>query len=577
MEGTGEILGTMPTAEEVPLILSRLLDRGAQLQPENEIITRLASGYHRVTYVEALRTARRLATALIAAGIRRGDRVATFMWNNSQHLALYHAVPCMGAVLHTLNVRLGASELAFIITHAQDQALFADADIVPLLAAVDRAVLGSVPLFVVCGGETQPCERQSILPKSMVGLKAWNWNAFLQDTAELAQWPSDINENAAMALCYTSGTTGKPKGVAYSHRSTYLHTLASCMKDMHEVSGGDVLLPVVPMFHAMAWGLPFATTMLGTTLVLTGRYLDPASILECCMDHGVTYSAGVPTIWASIQAAIEGQLLNFKGRFKVEKIICGGSAPSPAMMAWYLQHFGTKFMQAWGMTETNPNATLSKFVQKRKHRQLTTEQQFENVKFAGVMVPGLEMRIVDPEDFSRELPRDGVASGELLVRGPWCTARYYKENFPDKFINGWLATGDVASIDAEDRLIIRDRSKDLIKSGGEWISSVDLEKHICALEGVVAAAVVAQPHPKWEERPVAVVVTGQGARGITADLVKAHVAKDFAKYEVPDDVLFWSELPMTGTGKLDKKRVRAMLQEQGYTLPSLRHTPAAKL
>mmetsp|Transcript_3770 Transcript_3770/g.9481 ORF Transcript_3770/g.9481 Transcript_3770/m.9481 type:complete len:326 (-) Transcript_3770:229-1206(-) len=322
------------------------------------------------------------------------------------------------------------------------------------------------------------------------------------------------------------------------------------------------------MFHALAWGVPFGALMLGCRMCMLNRFMGPAPTLEFFTDYGVTISNGVPTIWQGIQSILTANPVLGK-ELKLNRITCGGSAPSSAMMQWYLQSYNVEIIQAWGMTETNPLATLSRFVGKGKHTHWTKEEKFENVQKAGLILPGLEMKIVDLEDFDKELPQDGVAQGELLMRGPWIAGAYYKN--PDskvKFHRGWLTTGDIASIDPEGYLIIRDRSKDVIKSGGEWISSIDMENHIMALEGVEMAAVVAQPHPRWDERPVAVVVKSAGST-VTKDTVIGHCKTVFAKFQLPDDVLFWDAIPFGATGKMSKKDIRDILKKENYVLPTL--------
>jgi fatty-acyl-CoA synthase len=349
----------------------------------------------------------------------------------------------------------------------------------------------------------------------------------------------------------------------YTHRSTYLHTIAQAMTDAMNLSATDSVCGIVPMFHAMGWGLPFTATMLGTKQVYLSRYMTPERLLDTMVSEEITVSAGVPTIWQGVRACFEAE----PGRWdlsRLSRLTCGGSAPPVEMMRWYWDTLGVEMIQGWGMTETNPLGTLSRRVAKRSQRDLPLDEQFANVAKAGLPIPGLELEIVD--DAFRPLPHDGEAMGELIIRGPWICEEYYHDPQPEKFHDGWLVTGDIAKIDPEQYLIIADRSKDLIKSGGEWISSVDLENHITALRGVAQAAVVAQPHPKWDERPVALVVRAPGAQ-VTAEDVLAHCAKVFAKWQLPDDVLFVEALPLTSTGKLDKKTIRADLDARGYALP----------
>ncbi|MFQ5352205.1 MAG: long-chain fatty acid--CoA ligase [Candidatus Binatia bacterium] len=543
------------TMQRTPLLLSRLMDRGAWIAPQEEIVTKSASSTNRQTLGDSGRRARRLAGALAAHGVGVGDRVASFMWNNHRHLELYHAVPAMGAVLHTLNIRLSPRDLIYIINHAEDRIIIADADVLPLLDAFADQI-PTVERVVVCCDDGQ---WETKLPGAI------DYEEFISGQSDCYQWP-ELDENAPMGLCYTSGTTGNPKGVMYTHRSTYLHTISMCMTDVMGLSASDSLLGIVPMFHAMGWGLPYAATMLGMKQVMPHRYLDPITLLDLVSTEEVTISAGVPTIWQGVRAAIEAE----PGRWdfsKLRRVTCGGSAPPVSLVKWFWQEIGVEMIQGWGMTETNPLGTIGRRVGKRSQLGSADDELFANQAKAGLLIPGLEMEIVD-EQF-RPVAHDGETVGELLIRGPWIAAEYYNDPQPSKFHDGWLVTGDVAKIDSEQYLIIADRSKDLIKSGGEWISSVDLENHIVSMEGVAQAAVVAQPHPRWDERPVAVVVLAQGAE-VSASEIVAYCAQSFAKWQLPDDVLFEESIPLTSTGKIDKKVIRAALAERGYRLPDLR-------
>ena len=543
------------TMSRTQLLMSRILGRGAQLDPNEEVVTLMPNGTHRQTLKATWQRANQVAGALSAMGIKEGDRVGSFMWNNYRHLELYQAVPSMGAVLHTLNIRLGAADLEYIINHAGDRVIFADEDLLPLLEPLlDK--MPTVEKIIICrhgeGGETSFGETE-------------DYEAFIQGQPTQYAWP-DIDEHAPMGLCYTSGTTGKPKGVMYTHRSTYLHTINQAMTDSMNLSALDAVCGIVPMFHAMGWGVPFTASMLGCKQVMPHRFMDPERLLQLMCDEEVTLSAGVPTIWQGVKTVLE----NNPGKYDTQllaRLTCGGSAPPVSMMRWYWQEHGIEMIQGWGMTETNPLGTLSRKVAKRSHLTLSEDQQFDNIAKAGLASPGLEIEIFD-ENWET-LPHDGEAVGELLIRGPWICSEYYNDPQPDKFHDGWLVTGDVAKIDQEEYLIIADRSKDLIKSGGEWISSVDLENHIVALPGVRQAAVVAQPHPKWDERPVALVILLEGAN-VTKDLILDHCAEIFAKWQLPDDVIFVHEIPLTSTGKIDKKVIRSQLESEDYLLPDLR-------
>lgn len=543
------------TMQKTPLLMSRILGRGAILDPEIEVVTMQADGTHRQTLKQTWDRANQVAHALNKQGIKIGDRIGSFMWNNYRHLELYQAVPSMGAVLHTLNIRLSPTDLEYIINHANDRVIFADEDLLPLLEPLwDK--LPNLELLVICrhgeGGESSF--------KNQI-----DYEDFIAGADTTYDWP-DIDENSPMGLCYTSGTTGKPKGVMYTNRSTYLHTLTECLTDSMGLSSLDSLLGIVPMFHAMGWGLPFAASMLGCKQVMPHRFMVPDAFLKLMDEEEVTISAGVPTIWQGVKAALEANPDKYD-LSKLKSMTCGGSAPPVSMMRWYWDTYKVEMIQGWGMTETNPLGTLSRKVAKRSQIGSSEDQQFENIAKAGLAMPGLEIEIFD-EEWNR-LPHDGEAVGELCIRGPWIAAEYFNDPQPEKFHDGWLVTGDVAKIDPEQYILIADRSKDLIKSGGEWISSVDLENHIVGMPEVAQAAVVAQPHPKWDERPVALVIMAEG-KTLDKEAVLEHCSKIFAKWQLPDDVIVADSIPLTSTGKIDKKVIRAQLDADGYKLPSLR-------
>ena len=543
------------TMQNTPLLMSRILGRGAILDPEVEIVTQQADGTHRQTIKQTWDHANQVAHALKKQGIEVGDRVASFMWSNYRHLELYQGVPSMGAVLHTLNIRLAPTDLEYIINHASDRVIFADEDLLPLLEPL-WAKIPCVELLVICrhgeGGESS-FENQI------------DYEDFIADQPSEFDWP-EINETSPMGLCYTSGTTGKPKGVMYTNRSTYLHTLTESLTDSIGLSSLDSLLGIVPMFHAMGWGLPFAASMLGCKQVMPHRFMLPDVFLKLMVEEEVTISAGVPTIWQGVRAALEAEPEKYD-LSKMDRLTCGGSSPPIEMMRWYWESHQIEMIQGWGMTETNPLGTLSRKVAKRSHINLSEDHQFENIAKAGLSMPGLEIEIFDEE--WNPLPHDGEAVGELCIRGPWIASEYYNDPQPDKFHDDWLVTGDVAKIDSEQYVMISDRSKDLIKSGGEWISSVDLENHIVAMPDIIQAAVVAQPHPKWDERPVALVVMNEGAKLNVAAVIE-HCSNTFAKWQLPDEVIETDNIPLTSTGKIDKKTIRAKLDEEDYQLPDLR-------
>ena len=543
------------TMQNTPLLMSRILGRGAILDPEVEIVTQQANSTHRQTIKQTWDRANQVAHALNKHGIKVGDRVGSFMWNNYRHLELYQGVPSMGAVLHTLNIRLSPTDLEYIINHADDRVIFADEDLLPLLEPL-WAKIPCVELLIICrhgeGGE------------SSFGNQI-DYEDFIADQPSEFNWP-EINETSPMGLCYTSGTTGKPKGVMYTNRSTYLHTLTESLTDSIGLSALDSLLGIVPMFHAMGWGLPFAASMLGCKQVMPHRFMLPDVFLKLMVEEEVTISAGVPTIWQGVRATLQAEPDKYD-LSKMGRLTCGGSAPPVEMMRWYWESHQIEMIQGWGMTETNPLGTLSRKVAKRSHINVSEDHQFENIAKAGLSMPGLEIEIFDEE--WNPLPHDGQAVGELCIRGPWIASEYYNDPQPDKFHEDWLVTGDVAKIDPEQYVIISDRSKDLIKSGGEWISSVDLENHIVAMPDIVQAAVVAQPHPKWDERPVALVVMKEDAT-LSSTAVLDHCSKTFAKWQLPDEVIETDNIPLTSTGKIDKKAIRAKLDEENYQLPDLR-------
>ena len=543
--------------QHTPLLMSKIIDRGARVAPYEEIVTATENGVRRQTYKETRDRAHQLAHALAEAGIAIGDRVGTFMWNGSRHLEAYQACAGMGAVLHTLNIRLSEKDLEYIINHAEDQIIIVDADILPLLEKLEGKM---------------PTVRQVVIATEE-GFEGWStqlpnavdYEDFIKDKPTHYEWP-DIDENSPLGLCYTSGTTGNPKGVEYEHRSQYLHTLACSMTDSMALSATDSVCGIVPMFHAMGWGIPWVGLMLGCKQVMPHRFMDPARILDLMVAEDVTVSAGVPTIWQGVKAIYEAEPAKYD-LSKLSRLTCGGSSPPLSLIRWCWDALGVEMIQGWGMTETSPLATLSRRVMKRSQQSISDDAQFENVAKAGQLMPGLEIEIFD-ENFER-LPHDGETVGEILIRGPWICSEYFNNPQPDKFHDGWLITGDVGKIDPEEYLIIADRSKDLVKSGGEWISSVDLENHIVGLEGVAQACVVAQPHPKWDERPVALVVLEPG-KEVSQQAVLEHCEEVFAKWQLPDEVLYIDSIPLTSTGKMDKKVVRADLESQDYKLPDLR-------
>ena len=529
-----------------PLTLHHFLDRAARLFPRKEIATRTAAGMHRYTYADFHRRVHRLAHALTRLGIGRGDRVATFAWNTYRHLEIYFAAPCMGAVLHTLNIRLAPDQLIYIINHAEDRVIFVDASLVPLLERI-RDQIPTVKAFVIMS-DAGPVQT-SLSP-------ALDYEALLAESPEAPYpWPR-LDENAAAGMCYTSGTTGNPKGVVYSHRAIFLHSLALCLADTFGICERDVLMPVVPMFHANAWGMPFAGVMVGAKLVFPGPHLQPRDIAELIQNERVTVTAGVPTIWIGLYALLERERYDLSS---LRVMPVGGSAMPRALIEAFEKRFGIRIAHAWGMTEMTPLGTVANL--KSYMESWPDEERFAVRAKQGMPVVGVEIRAVD--DQGREVPWDGKTMGELQVRGPWVIRAYYNDpRTAEAFQDGWFRTGDVVTIDPEGYIQIVDRTKDLIKSGGEWISSVDLENALMAHPKVLEAAVIAVPHPKWQERPLAVVVPRpEFKEDLTKEELLEFLRPRFAKWWLPDDIVFVEAIPKTSVGKFDKKVLREQFKD----------------
>ena len=543
--------------QHTPLLMRQLVERGAKVAPNEEIVTATATGTKSQTYKETRNRAHQLAHALADAGVKVGDRVGTLMWNNARHLEAYYAVSCMGAVLHTLNVRLSETDLQYIINHAGDKAMIVDVDVLPLL----EKMVGKIPTVkhVIVATEEGFEGWKTKLPNAV------DYEAFIKEKKTTYDWP-DIDENSPLGLCYTSGTTGRPKGVMYEHRAQYVHTITAAMTDVLSLSATDSIFPIVPMFHAMAWGIPWVALMLGAKQVLPHRFMASDNLATLISKEEVTIAIGVPTIWDEMKPVIASDRKKYDFS-KAERFVCGGSAPSKSLIHWYYETLGVEFLQGFGMTETSPIVLISRRIMKRSQLKLSLDEQLANISKTGIALAGLDVEAVD-KDFN-PLPHDGKSAGEFLIRGPWITDKYYKESHPDAFHNDWLRTGDVITIDADEYVVITDRMKDLIKSGGEWISSSDLESAIEEVDGIMETCVVAQPHPKWDERPVALVVLEKGAK-VTPDEIRTHLLKTFAKWQLPDDFLFVDSIPTLGTGKMDKTTVKANLLKEHYVLPDLR-------
>ncbi len=522
-----------------PLLISSLLTHAERHHGDQQVVSRRVEGdIHRCTYRELAARSRRMAKALAALGLQAGERVGTIAWNGYRHLELYYAVSGSGAVLHTLNPRLHADQLVWIADHAQDQVLCFDKTFLPLVEAV-ASRLTSVRHFILMADRSHMPESSKI-----PGLRCYEDLINAQD--DRFDWPA-LDENSASSLCYTSGTTGNPKGVLYSHRSTVLHTFASALPDALNLSARDSILPVVPMFHVNAWGLPYSACMVGAKLVFPGPGLDGKSLHELFESEGVTVSAGVPTVWQGLLVHVQSQGLKFS---TMRRTIIGGSACPPTMMNAFEDQYGVQVIHAWGMTELSPIGTVG--ILKGHQLALDVQQQRAIKAKQGRSVFGIDMKIVGED--GQALPWDGKTSGELMVRGHWVVQQYlHGEASP--LIDGWFPTGDVATIDADGFMNITDRSKDVIKSGGEWIGSIDLENIAMAHPAVAMAACIAARHPKWDERPLLVVVRKPGQEVTREELLAFYEGK-IAKWWTPDDVLFVSEIPLGATGKVQKNRLR---------------------
>jgi acyl-CoA synthetase (AMP-forming)/AMP-acid ligase II len=522
--------------DDFPLLLSTLYDHAVRIHPGREIVSVESDlSVARTTYAETDDRVRRLATALAGLGVGEGEAIGTFAWNNRRHHELYWATANTGRVCHTLNIRLFPDQLAYIVNHAGDKVVFVDPNLVPL---VERFApdLTTVEHFVIMG----PDRGESTLPNTIA------YEDLIADAEPWGAWPL-LDERSPMMLCYTSGTTGHPKGVAYTQRSTYLHTISALAT--FPIESTDTVLPVVPMFHAAAWGYPFSATTVGAKIVYPGPDLSPKGLLGLFAREQVTFSTGVPTVWGGVQQYLMEHPETDTS--SIRAFLSGGSAMPRAMIEWFRNERGIVVQQGWGMTETNPVASIAFLLP--EHADLSFDEQLDRLETAGLPVAGLQVKIVDETD--AELPWDGEAFGELLIRGPWIAAEYYRDDRQGSFADGWLRTGDVCKITPEGYVVITDRAKDVIKSGGEWISSLDLERELMAHPAVAEAAVIGVKHVKWQERPLALVVRRPGAE-VTADELLDHLGHRVAKWWLPDVIEFADELPKTGTGKFDKKVVR---------------------
>ncbi|MFO7190979.1 MULTISPECIES: long-chain fatty acid--CoA ligase [Thermocrispum] len=519
---------TPAPASGSPLLITDFLYRARDLFAA-KTITQYQDGekIFSYTYAEYADRVLRLAQALIDLGVRPGDRVATLAWNHHRHLELYLAAPLAGAVLHTLNLRLAADEIAYIVDHADDRVVFVDSSLLPLLDSV-RSRRPEMPVITTDGDSPNHDE--------------------LIAAATPLEKPVPRDENDLAALCYTSGTTGAPKGVGYSHRALYLHTFAACLADGHAICERDTVCHVVPMFHANAWGIPFAALMTGANQVLPGPHPSVADIATMLSTEQVTYTGMVPTVAVDL---VKHATANRIDLTSLRALVLGGSTPTPELIRSIEEDLGVPAYQGWGMTELSPMGT---FARPPRDADDDPQRRYEYVRRQGRLLPGLHWKLVD--DDGNEVPHNGVDRGELLMRGPWVADRYFRDEHPEAFADGWLRTGDIATIDSEGYLTIVDRAKDLIKSGGEWISSLALEQALTTIPQVAEAAVIAVPHERWQERPLAFVVAAEGAQ-LDPEQVRSALAERVPRWWLPERVIVVDSLPRTSVGKLDKKRLRS--------------------
>jgi 3-(methylthio)propionyl---CoA ligase len=540
--------------QDVPLLISSLIQHADRHHGAVEIVSRRVEGdIHRTTYRELHARAKKLANALEAWGIGEGERVATLAWNGHRHMELYYAVAGMGAIVHTINPRLVADQIAWIVNHAEDTCLFFDLTFLPTVEKV-AAQFETVKHFVAMTDRAH-------MPASSTILNLQCYEELLDAQSADYNWPL-FDENLASSICYTSGTTGHPKGVLYSHRSTLLHTFCVTAPDSLSISSTEVILPVVPMFHVNAWGLPYAGAMTGAKLVFPGPALDGKSVYELIEAEKVTLSAGVPTVWQGLLTYLDQNSLRFS---TMRRTIVGGAALSPAMLRTFEEKYGVRAVHAWGMTEMSPLGTVCAL--RAHHAERPRDDRYAVMAKQGRAVFGVDMKIVDHD--GKELPWDGKAFGDLYVRGPWIVRKYFRDEGADPLVTdaagqAWFPTGDVATIDADGYMQITDRSKDVIKSGGEWISSIDIENVAVAHPAVAMAACIGIAHPKWDERPLLVVVRKPGAVLTREVLLKFYEGR-VAKWQTPDDVAFVDAIPMGPTGKMLKNKLRE--QFRGYKLP----------
>jgi fatty-acyl-CoA synthase len=533
------------------LLISSLIEFANRHHGDGEVVSKRVEGdLHRYTWSDVANRSRQMANALDALGLEQGQRVATLAWNGYRHLELYFGVSGSGRVLHTLNPRLHPDQVVWIANHAEDQVLFFDMTFLPLVQAVHARCITIQHWVAMCDADKLP--KDTGIPNLI------SYESLIEVHSNQYVWP-ELDENTASSMCYTSGTTGNPKAALYSHRSTMLHAYAAALPDVMCISAKDAILPVVPMFHVNAWGIPYSAAMTGAKLVFPGPALDGKSVYELIEAEGVTFAAGVPTVWQMLLSHMKPNALKFSS---LKRTVIGGSACPPAMIDAFRESYGVDVLHAWGMTEMSPLGTLCTL--KNKHLNLPAEAQMKLRLKQGRCIFGVDMKIVN--DAGEALPHDGKTYGDLLVKGPWIIREYFKQEGESPLVDGWFPTGDVATIDEDGFMQITDRSKDVIKSGGEWISSIDIENIAMAHPNVMMAACIGMPHPKWDERPVVCVVKKPGAEITSLELLKFYEGKT-AKWQIPDDVIFVDAIPLGATGKMLKTKLREQLAE--YKLPIL--------
>jgi fatty-acyl-CoA synthase len=537
--------------QQQSLLISSLIEFANRHHGDGEVVSRRVEGdIHRYTWADVANRSRQMANALDGLKLAQGARVATLAWNGYRHLELYFGVSGSGRVLHTLNPRLHPDQVVWIANHAEDEILCFDMTFLPLVQAVHAKCTTIKRWVAMCDEDKLPTD--SGIPNLI------SYESLIAGQSTDYTWPQ-LDENTASSMCYTSGTTGNPKAALYSHRSTLLHAYAAALPDVMCISARDSILPVVPMFHVNAWGIPYSAAMTGAKLVFPGPALDGKSIYELIEAEKVTFAAGVPTVWQMLLSHMKPNALNFSS---LKRTVIGGSACPPAMIDAFRESYGVDVLHAWGMTEMSPLGTLCTL--KNKHLDLPEEAQMKLRLKQGRCIFGVDMKIVN--EAGESLPHDGKTYGDLLVKGPWIIREYYKQEGPSPLLDGWFPTGDVATIDEDGFMQITDRSKDVIKSGGEWISSIDIENIAMAHPEILMAACIGMPHPKWDERPVVCVVKKPGAELSAADLLKFYEGKT-AKWQIPDDVIFVDAIPLGATGKMLKTKLRTQLTE--YKLPNL--------